>query len=191
MATTDFLQWNPTQANQEDDATYLADTQRTNGIALDDIMPSARMNKMFYQWSTFIAAFCQMLVAKGFSTSDASLSALVTVLGNILTTADVSGTGIVTVAWSATPTFTVTATDLQFFMQLTGNVTSSTLSGVTPGQKITFLLKQDVGGGHTFAWPSNVYGGGALDTTPGACNSQIFEVYPDSTVRAVTPMIVT
>src|SRR5208283_5201551 len=90
MPSTNFLQWNPTQANQESDVNYVVDAQRLAGIALDDTLPSIRLNKMFFQWSTFVAAMGQMLAGKGYTTSDANLATLVSVLGNLLTEADLA-----------------------------------------------------------------------------------------------------
>lgn len=90
MATTNFLQWNPSAINQKNDAGYVADSQRTGGIGSGQLDPSQTDNKFRFQVTTFIAAFCQALVAKGYTTSDAVLATLVTVLGNIMTQADMS-----------------------------------------------------------------------------------------------------
>ncbi len=89
-ATTNFLQWNPTLTNQETDAAYAADAQRMGGATSGEF-PSPTANKAFYQWSTFVAAFCQMMAAKGYSTSDASISTLAAQLANVLTNADLIG----------------------------------------------------------------------------------------------------
>jgi hypothetical protein len=65
--------------------------------------------------------------------------------------ASITGT---TVSFSATPTFT-RSTNLQwFFMTLTGNVTSSTLSGASANDRLCFGITQDATGGRTFAWPT-------------------------------------
>src|ERR1700733_8005289 len=87
-ATTNFLQFNLNAANQETDSTYLADSTRTGGAGTGSVFPSVLANKAFYQWSTFLASFCQMLVNKGISTSDANFTQLVAELANVLTTAD-------------------------------------------------------------------------------------------------------
>src|SRR5262249_50755941 len=57
--------------------------------------------------------------------------------------------GLVTVAFSATPSFDASAGS-SFQMTLTGNVTFSTFSNGKAGQTYTFILKQDGSGGHTF-----------------------------------------
>jgi hypothetical protein len=80
--------------------------------------------------------------------------------------------------FSATPTFTVTAsTSIQNFrINLTGNVTSSTLgtASATVGQDIAFIICQDGTGGRTFAWPSNVPAHMVVDPTANACSRQAF-----------------
>src|SRR5208282_5385292 len=98
---TNFVQFNPTAANQETDANYATDTQRSGGVALDAIIPSATLNKEQYQSSTMVAALALSLVNKAFSpvdgspssatglvTPSAAVTALAAVLSNILTTAD-------------------------------------------------------------------------------------------------------
>ena len=80
MASTNFLQWNPSTTNQETDPEYLADSQRTGGAVNNTPFLAPLGNKAFYQWSTFCAAFGQMMANKGYSTSDASVSALAAVL---------------------------------------------------------------------------------------------------------------
>jgi hypothetical protein len=74
-----FQQWNPTQANQETDAQYSADTQRSGG-AIAGVFPSPLANKLFYQPTTFVTAFAQMLAFAGATVSDASITALITTL---------------------------------------------------------------------------------------------------------------
>jgi hypothetical protein len=67
-----------------------------------------------------------------------------------------------TVSYSATPTFTVTASSTPqiFSITLTGNVTSSTLvtTSATAGQQIVLQIIQDGTGSRTFVYPSNWYG---------------------------------
>jgi hypothetical protein len=98
--TTNFSQWNPGAANQETDATYASDGQRVGG-AVSGAFDAVLANKLFYQASTFFAAFAHMLSTKGYSpvdgttpqtavsSSNAALLALATVLGNVLTNADI------------------------------------------------------------------------------------------------------
>lgn len=67
--------------------------------------------------------------------------------------------GIVSVPFSASPTFTCPSSSRGTFTTfavatLTGDITSSTLSGCTPGQWLGFSFTQDVTGGHKVAWPS-------------------------------------
>ncbi len=79
-------------------------------------------------------------------------------------------------SFSSTPTFDATASN-HFSMTLTGNVTSSTLSGaVTSGyiEVLSFLICQDGTGGRTFIWPTNMYGTMVISVTASKCNVQQF-----------------
>lgn len=83
----------------------------------------------------------------------------------------VSSGGEVDVTFSATPAFNSNLGNL-FKITLTGNVTSSTLTGPAGLQVITFMIIQDGAGGHTFAWPPNVVGGMTISGTASAVNVQ-------------------
>ena len=187
MATTNFLEWNPTEANQESDAVYLTDTQRLNGIAVDDIMPSARMNKMFRQWSVMVAALAQMLVNNGVSTSDVDTTTLATTLQVLFPNIAIF-TRLLVVAFSPTPTFDCSAA-WKFYMSLTGNITSMSVINASPGTTIVFAFQQDGVGGRTVAWPGNVLGGGDVFATASAYSTQTFEVGVDSKLHARSPVI--
>jgi hypothetical protein len=78
-----------------------------------------------------------------------------------------------TVTFSATPTF-VALGNGSFVITLTGNVTSSTLSGGTAGQPVIFIIKQDGAGAHTFVWPTNMKGTGTISGTASGYNVQPF-----------------
>jgi hypothetical protein len=78
-----------------------------------------------------------------------------------------------TVAYSATPTFDSSLGNTHK-MTLTGNVTSSTLSNASAGQRINFIICQDSNGNRTFTWPSNVAGGMAIGPTASKCSAQTF-----------------
>ena len=91
MPTNNFLQFNPNQANQETDAQYSADALRAGGLANPSIFSSALGNKLFYQVTTFIAAFAQSLATKNYNVSDASLANLAATLANVMTLADMAG----------------------------------------------------------------------------------------------------
>jgi hypothetical protein len=86
--TNNFLQFNPGAANQEVDGAYAADSVRTGGIAFNQTIASLLSNKMFYQWSTMVAALAQMMANKGYNVLDANITALEGVLANLLTSAD-------------------------------------------------------------------------------------------------------
>ena len=187
MATTNFLQWNPAAVNQETDAEYSADSQRSGGAVNGTPLLAPLGNKVFYQATTFVAAFGQMMAAKGYSTSDASQSALAAVLANILTEDDVEP-NIIPVAYSPTPSFNAAASN-GFQMLLTGNITSSILAGVSSGQLIAFYFIQDAVGGRTVSWPSQVVGALQPDPAPNAVSIMLFRADNSQVPRAVSPMI--
>lgn len=91
-----------------------------------------------------------------------------------------------TVAFSATAAFVgISNTNMVFQITLTGNVTAPTLSGLTAGAKVTFILIQDGAGGHSFTWPTNVQNASTIETTPNARDIQEFifdgaNAYPTS-----------
>lgn len=105
MADTDFSQWNPGVANQENDAVYQADSQRSGGAGSGSIFASLLANKAFYQWSTWIRAMALALVNKGYSpkdgtspytadtSSNAAVTALAAVFANFITNADLQNSG--------------------------------------------------------------------------------------------------
>ncbi len=62
------------------------------------------------------------------------------------------GSTFISVAFSATPTFTVSGNTI-FAMTLAGNVTAPTFTGQTSGNIIVVQLTQDATGGRTFTWP--------------------------------------
>jgi hypothetical protein len=98
------------------------------------------------------------------------------------TTLQIGGTTIagtpnqVTTAFSATPTFSArSAGQVQGFqITLTGNVTSSTLSGAAAGQLLVFKIVQDATGGRTFVWPTNVLNAGTPEPAANTISLQAF-----------------
>ena len=187
MATTNFEQWNNAALNQETDAEYLADAQRIGGVTTGSIAPSATMNKFYYQTSTFVAAFGQMLATKGYSNSDASLPTLASILANVLTEADM-GAQIISVSYSPTPLFNA-ASNNGFQMTLTGNITASTISGASPGKLLAFYFVQDSIGGRTVSWPSSFVGALQPDSTANSVSVQLFRCDLSGIPRAVSPMV--
>jgi collagen type VII alpha len=92
-----------------------------------------------------------------------------------------------TVSYSATPTFTVTAsTGIQNFEfpcaatactpSWSGNVSSSTMvsTNATVGQIIKFSIYQDAATPRTFAWPATVVGAGTISASLSTICSQYF-----------------
>jgi hypothetical protein len=88
--SSNFLQFNPTGANQETDSAYSADALRTGGAVDPSIFTSALANKIFCPMTTFVSALAQALAAKGYVLSDANLASLAGVLANVTTQADLT-----------------------------------------------------------------------------------------------------
>lgn len=185
-ASTNFLQFNPSQNNQENDAAYLIDTVRVNGAGVDGIWPSSSANKTLYQVSTFVAAFAQMLVNNGISTSDANIATLAAALGVIYNPVKPN---LLSVAYSPTPTFDCSQAN-GFAIIMTGNITSFTVINATLGQYVTLDFKQDSAGGRTVNFPANVLNSGVVDGTPNMSSAQLFQVFPDGNLHPIAPMVV-
>lgn len=101
-----------------------------------------------------------------------------TLYPNVLVLPPVSFVGPVivpntTVAFSATPAFAAGSFS-EFFMTLTGNVTSSTITGMVKGQMVIFVIAQDGVGGRSFVWPTTVKNAGTVKQTAGAISIQSF-----------------
>src|SRR5678816_2421614 len=61
------------------------------------------------------------------------------------------------VPFASAPVFAgIPNTDMVFQITLTGNAISSTLTGLTAGAHVTFIIIQDATGSRTFTWPANV-----------------------------------
>lgn len=184
--TTNFLQFNPMQANQETDAEYVSDSTRTDGAGVGAIFPSMSANKTLYQVTTMTAALGQMLANKGFSVSDASYSALVAQLANILTTADQQG-GLQNLAWSSVMTLNAAAFSA-FAIPLQGP-TALALDGVVAGRLYTMLYIQNGSGGWGITFGSGFGPTASQPTsTAGSLSAQIFLADAALTLRPVAPL---
>ncbi len=189
--SSNFIQHNPTEANQENDAAFAADSTTTGGIGVDQIMPSPWMNKRWYQDSTMVAALGAMLAAKGYVVSDANLATLISVLTGAFITNNDLKTPLVSVGYSPTPTFPASTAN-GFDIVLGGNVTSSAFN-VAPsiGQILTFVITQTGGGGATFVPPASVNGWQPIDPTASSVSIQQFIVKVDGSIWPLTRVIAT
>lgn len=104
MATTNMQPWNPTAANQENDAAYTADPQRAGGATDPSVFQSVLANKLFYQTTIYLTAFFTAFANKGFSTSDSNLPTLIAQCANFL----VAGDPIASASSSAAPIISAT-----------------------------------------------------------------------------------
>lgn len=156
-----------------------------NGIA-----QPFQANKLWRQ-SSMIAAAVANFISNQLQIpvlDDGNIAELITNLTNaIASAAQGAQQRLVTVAFSATPIFDASQGD-SFEIVLTGNVTSSTLVNVTPGQSLRFVIKQDSVGGHTFVPPTNLPMG-SIATPASTTNIQNFfvdsgeNVYADSLIN--------
>jgi hypothetical protein len=79
------------------------------------------------------------------------------------------------IPFSTTPAFVgVQNTDMTFQITLSGNVTASTLSGLTAGAHVTFKIIQDATGSRAFAWPPNVLNAQTVGTAANEIDVQEF-----------------
>ena len=78
------------------------------------------------------------------------------------------------VAFSSTPAFAFGNGVNIFEMTLTGNVSSSSVSGATAGQIVNFIICQDSTGSRTFNWPSSFRGATTVGSTASKCSAQSF-----------------
>ena len=184
--SSNFLQFNPSQINQQNDTAYAGDSTRAGGAPLDSLFASELANKAFYQWSTFIAAFGQMMANKGFTVSDSVLATLVAQLTNVLTTADVRG-GLVNLAYASVLNLNATKS-LGWQVTLAGN-TTFTISGAQVGDELILVLIQDYAGGHTITWPSGFEDALQPDPSPNAVSILSFKVLVDGTVWTARPVL--
>jgi hypothetical protein len=186
-ATTNFLQWDPNQTNQESDSAYAGDPARTGGAVNGDEFDAATANKLFYQLSTMVAALGTMLAQKGYTNSDANFNQLVAVLSNIQTSADIKP-ALLVIPYGPTQTFDCSKAN-GFQTELSGNVTSTSVVNVSPGQIVTFIIIQNETGGHTFAWPtSGMLGTTPIESTATSRNVQTFIGATDGTLSPIGPM---
>jgi hypothetical protein len=181
--SSNFLQWNPSQTNQETDSEYSADTLRSSG-AIGGVFPATTGNKVFYQTSIMTAALAGALALKGYTVSDNNFSTLEAVLGNIITNAD-QKTLLTSATYSATPTFDL-STSNGYAMTLGGSITP-TITGASAGQIITFVFTQDTTGSRTVTWPSNVIGGTQPSPAASSVSTITFICDNNSYLRATAP----
>src|SRR6185312_5673267 len=185
MSATNFIQWDPGNTNSQNDADYTASVLRQNGATQNATLPHMTDNKFRYQASTWFTAMANMLVNKGFSTSDASLATLTSVLACIQTTADVAEL-IQLVAFASSITFDAGVSP-GFDLTLAGNVTSSSLINRRPGLVLTFIIQQDATGGRTFSWPSNITIHGTIGSAASSVSIQQFIVREDGSTIEPLP----
>jgi hypothetical protein len=78
------------------------------------------------------------------------------------------------VGFSSTPAFAYGNGINTFEITLTGNVSSSSVSGAVAGQVANFIICQDGTGSRTFTWPASFRGAMTIGSTASKCSSQSF-----------------
>jgi hypothetical protein len=173
-----------------------------SGYQTDGLQPGItlgkRLNKCLRQGSVGAAILGYLIVNLldedfldngDLATQAAQVQALVSAIAS----GSASVPSILVVSFSATPTFNMAAPSLNqvhpvFEITLTGNVTSSSVSGAfTAGQIVTFHIAQDATGGRTFVPPAGVPID-TIDSTAHQVNSQSFYVLADLSLMPVGPM---
>lgn len=94
-----------------------------------------------------------------------------------------------TVGFSATPIFAL-ALGTMPQITLTGDVTSSSMTGLSAGVQVSMKICQDGAGGHSFAWPASVRGAMSISTDPGSCSVQDFRSWDGTLLYASTPGVI-
>jgi hypothetical protein len=101
----------------------------------------------------------------------------------------IAGSGIITVAYSAVPSFNAAQASV-FNITLTGNVTASTFINGTSGSSIiAFRITQDATGNRGWTWPTNVRNGGTVDPGANINSTQLFLLQTDGSLDAASPMM--
>ena len=69
-------------------ASYKTNSQRKYGVQQRDIASSQLHNRLFYQLSTFVTAFANMMDTKGYALSESNITTLASQLSNVMTKYD-------------------------------------------------------------------------------------------------------
>ena len=185
--SSNIQQFNPTEANQLNDAAYTADATRTGGAGVDAIWPSASANKTLYQLSTMCAALAQALANKGFTVSDANLAALTTVMSNIITSADVRG-NLQVIAYSSSIVLNC-ASYLGFQISLGASPIALSVLNPQAGDIIVLLFVQDSSGGGAVNFSASFINAVQPDTAANVISCQAFKVTSTLHLQAMGPNI--
>jgi len=190
--STNLLPFNPSNFNAETDAQYNADPIRVGGYPVNSPIPSALLNKTLTQ-QNIGPALAQAMANKGYTVNDYPYAALVSVLGNLVTTADLYNGGT-TLAYAAN--LSIVASIYSYFdVTLTGPNCNMVISSARNFQQLWFIIRQDSTGGRTAT--INIYGIGPqassnysipLSTEPNAVNIFSALVGGDGSCFLATPI---
>jgi hypothetical protein len=174
-------------ANVDSQANLAGSSYQLNGFTTGIAQPT-QANKLWRQASMMAAAIANLMVQRLSINvpDDGNLANLITFLSNLIR---IAANNLSVVVFSATPVFDASVAS-DFEITLTGNVTSSTLVNLSPGQVITFIIHEDGTGGRTFAAPGNVPMA-PINTGISKTNVQAFKVSNNLTLYPFTTMTVT
>lgn len=138
-----------------------------------------------------------------FSSATSIASAPLTLSGSTISTTDTMAVGALTVgsgagtlqvantitgkvnaiAFSTTPAINLSLGNVQQFACTTGgsSIVPSAPSAIVAGMQLTFVIVQNGSSACTWAWPSNVHGGGTISATLSTVNTQSFVVSNNGT----------
>jgi hypothetical protein len=145
---------------------------------------SKQLNKCWRQ-ASMVAAAIANFIANVLGVNVLDDGNLTNLVSQFTAAVEQAGSALIVVPFSATPVFNL-ASGTKFAMTLTGNVTSSSVSGAEPGDVVYFCIHQDATGGRTFAWPSAVPGG-TIDSAANSTTMQAFFVDDNGNWQAFTP----
>jgi len=133
--SNNFIQFDQNQTNIYNDASYQALKEISDGVGTGIADPMMH-NKMYYQVTTMCAALGNVFSNLGYTVSDTDISALETVLSNIITTQGGSFTGALKQAPQATITSAsgvLTLTSASNIFLANGNEAITSITGWTQG----------------------------------------------------------
>ena len=150
--------------------------QTVQVAALQSRLSTTNQNDVSLALQSFSATLSS--ITSTLQTLKTQVSVLESLEGAGSTTTVVVGNAVVPVIYAPTLVFNCSASValITFELELTGDVTSSSLINTTQGELVTFIIQQDEVGGRSFVWPSNVLNPNTVSSGPNTITSQSFVV---------------
>lgn len=170
-------------ANVDSQADFAGSGYQTQGFSNGPALPN-QANKVWRQASSMVAAIAAFM-ANILNQNILDNGDIPTLTAQFTAAVENAGSALIIVPFSPTPVFNL-ASGTKFAITLTGNVSSSSVSGAEPGDVVYFCIHQDATGGRTFSWPSGVPGG-TIDSAANSTTMQAFFVDDNGNWQAFTP----